>query len=112
MNVGELVPPPIRAEPFRRDRQSHVPAVAGCYALTTLTGLILYVGLTVNLRARMGNHLDTPEKVSPTPHGRAVFFHWLAPADTQAVERAWLNAHQLATGLRPVLNKADSPVSC
>ena len=65
MNVEALVPKPSAWEPFRRDRVGYVPMVSGCYVLTTQTGHILYVGLTSNLRGRMEQHLDTPEKVQP-----------------------------------------------
>lgn len=112
MIVGELVPCPTGVEPFRRDRLVGVPATSGCYALTTALGLVLYLGLASGLRARMKQHLDTPAKVLPTPNGRAVLFHWIETTTLEAVERGWLNSHRTAEGVLPILNKADSPVSC
>ena len=39
-------------------------------------------------------------------------FHWIETKVLEGVERGWLNSHVIATGARPILNKADSPVSC
>ena len=111
MTVDDLLPRPIASEPFRRDRQVHVPAVRGCYVLTTASGTILYLGLSVDLRGRMGQHLDAPEKVAPTVDGRAVLFHWLEVDNIEAVERGWLNSHRVAEGRLPILNKMNSPVA-
>lgn len=72
---------------------------------------ILYLGLSVNLRTRMDQHLDTPEKVRRTAQGRAIAFHWLKTGTLEGVERGWLNSHRVATGFLPILNKMDSPVS-
>lgn len=110
MKVDALRPRPTGCEPFRRDRLIHVPAASGCYVLATVTGDILYAGLATKLRTRMDQHLDSPEKTGPTPHGRAVQFFWLEADAIEAVERGWLNAHVLATGALPILNKVNSPV--
>lgn len=112
MNVGELVPAPALWEPFRRDMARNIPASPGCYALTTVGGHILYVGLATTLSQRFEQHLDTPTKVSPTEEGRAAIFHWLETTDLEPVERGWLNAHQVMEGRLPVLNALNSPVSC
>ena len=88
-----------------------IPTEKGCYVLTTVMGQIIYVGLTSNLQARFQQHLDTPEKVLPTTRGKAVFFHWLLSETLETTERGWLNAHVVAEGALPILNKAGSPVS-
>ena len=111
MNIASLIPLPGRREPFRRDRERFVPVKAGCYALTTFGGVVLYVGLAVNLRRRMNDHLDTPEKVNLTKHGRAVWFHWLETDETSKVERTWLNIHIQHEGEMPILNQIYSAVS-
>lgn len=111
MNFDALVPATIEVEPFRRDRSRFISAGSGCYALTTITGHILYLGLATTLVQRFVQHLDTPEKVAPTPEGRAALFHWIPTSALEATERGWLNAHRVKEGKLPILNKLDSPVS-
>jgi hypothetical protein len=77
--------------------------------LATFAGDILYIGMASDLRQRMGEHLDTPEKVVPTKNGRATRFYWLECKDLNKVERTWMNMHTLQHGVLPVLNKAYSP---
>lgn len=110
MKADQLRPAPMHFEGFRRDRHRHIPEASGNYVLTRIDNTILYVGLTKNLRKRFLQHLDRPEKISPTVHGRAVLFHWLESADTCSVERGWIFMHCNQEGARPVLNKADSPL--
>ena len=110
MNIEELSPQPTSSQPFRRDRQKFIPDAGGCYVLTTFGGDVLYVGLAIDMRRRMGQHLDTPAKRAPTPLGRAVVFHWLSCADLQQVERTWMNIHIQHEGRLPPLNGAYSPV--
>ncbi len=111
MNFENLVPQPNRSESFLRRRMHLIPAVSGCYALSSLDGTVLYVGLASNLQRRFGQHLDSPEKCSPTIHGRAVLFHWIESPDMNKIERTWMNIHIQNEGKRPVLNKVDSPIS-
>ncbi len=109
MNAADLVPTPIDRRPFRRRHQKFVPDRSGCYALSTFNGVVLYVGLAENLRRRMGEHLDTPEKISETRLGRAVWFHWVETIETNKVERTWMNIHIQFEGHLPELNKVYSP---
>ncbi len=111
MNIDALTPMPDKREPFRRSRERFIPNVPGCYVLTTFEGLVLYIGLTVDLRRRMNDHLDTPQKTNVTVKGRAVFFHWLETPETNKVERTWLNSHIQHEGVMPILNRVYSPVS-
>jgi hypothetical protein len=111
MNIAELIPRPASTETFRRNRQRFVPAEPGCYALTTFLGVVLYIGLSVNLQRRMGEHLDSPEKTKETPLGRAVLFHWTEGANTNQIEHTWLNIHIQQEGTLPILNKIYSPTS-
>src|SRR5580700_6325470 len=105
MNVGELVPQPQRCESFLRSRCRFVPETSGCYALTTFSKVVLYVGLATNLRRRMNDHLDSPEKTQATEKGRAVLFHWLETTDINMVERTWMNIHHQHEGTLPLINK-------
>lgn len=109
MNVALLTPKPLGRDSFRRSRQRFVPDKAGCYVLTTFDGTVLYIGLSVSLCRRMGEHLDTPSKVAPTSLGKAVWLYWLETPETNKVERTWLNMHMLTEGAMPLLNSAYSP---
>jgi hypothetical protein len=111
VKVSELIPEPLKKECFRRNRERFLPNSSGCYVLTTFDGTILYIGLTVAIRRRMVQHLDTPQKVAPTPLGRAIWIYWLDTPDTNKVERTWLNMHLLAEGSLPVLNSLYSPTA-
>ena len=112
MNVKDLVPVPDKRENFRRDRERFVPERSGCYALATFEGLVLYVGKSINLRQRFGNHLDDPQKVSKTRCGTAFFFYWRECDDleTEKIERTWQNECELHDGSLPILNKLRSPI--
>lgn len=109
MKVEVLVPRPVRRETFKRNRERFVPESSGCYVLSTFDDTVLYIGLSVNLRQRMNNHLDNPQKTGETKLGRAVFFYWLEAPDINKVERTWLNIHIQHEGVLPILNAIYSP---
>lgn len=113
MNIDKLSPPPIGREAFNRSRLRNIPSESGCYALTTFSREVLYIGLTVNLRNRMNNHLDNPAKNIATPSGRAVLFYWLTieAGELNKLERTWLNIHVENEGKFPLLNKMFSPTA-
>jgi hypothetical protein len=111
MNVSELIPQPHQFETFKRNRLRYIPDSSGCYVLATFTKTVLYIGLTVNLRRRMNEHLDNPEKTCELKLGRAVFVFWLECEDINKVERTWLNIHIQHEGKYPELNKMYSPTS-
>src|SRR6516164_6799218 len=98
MNIDGLNPCPDCREPFKRNKERFIPGVSGCYVLTTFDGSVLYIGLTDNLRRRMNEHLDGPQKTGTTTIGRAIFFHWLETPDPHTVERTWLNIHSYTEG--------------
>jgi hypothetical protein len=108
MNVAELTPLPGHKQLFSRDRVKFVTSTSGCYALTTFEGSVLYVGLATNLQRRIVQHLDTPEKVAPTPLGRAVWFWWYETPEINKVERTWMNIHIQHEGVIPTLNRIYS----
>lgn len=113
MNIRELVPLPTHREVFKRNRERFIPSSSGCYVLTTFSMDVLYVGLTKNLRSRMNNHLDDPEKVSETELGSVTFFHWLVVEvrKLEVIERTWQGIHIQYEGHLPFLNKVYSPTS-
>ena len=113
MTVAELLPPPNLKVLFNLSSFRRVPVRSGCYVLTTSAEMILYVGLATNLSIRFQQHLDNPGKTKPTKEGRAYLFHYLEceGKNLNQLERSWLNQYAAKHGCRPVLNKADSPVS-
>jgi len=111
MNVSTLIPQPQRRAGFLRSRERFVSEKSGCYVLTTFEGIVLYVGLAVNIRKRMNDHLDSPLKTKETPLGRAVWFYWLECEETEKIERTWMNIHTNVEGTLPILNSLYSPVA-
>lgn len=111
MIVTELIPRPVQCETFKRNRLRYIPEKPGCYVLTTFREMVVYIGLTANLRRRMNEHLDNPNKTCELKIGRAVFFYWLECQEVNKIERTWLNIHIQHEGMLPELNKVYSPVS-
>lgn len=112
MNVSELKPEVLLRFEFRLRNQKFIPALPGCYALTTFDGLILYVGLSEQLRVRFGQHRESKEKTAVTDLGRVFWFYHLEAElnEIHRIERAWLNQHLDLHGEFPILNKMSSPV--
>lgn len=79
--------------------------------LSSFDRTVIYIGLSKNIRRRMNEHLDNPEKTGETPLGRAIFFYWLEDAELNKIERTWLNIHIQHEGALPILNSIYSPVS-
>ena len=112
MNVSVLVPKPEKKTWFRLSSSSSVPNVPGCYVLADAFGEILYLGLTVTLRTRFEQHLDTPEKLIVTCDGKAHHFHYLRcePTTLEFIERSWLEQFRNKHARLPVHNKVSSPI--
>jgi hypothetical protein len=111
VTLDELVPLPAARRPFRLDHQKFVPRRSGCYVLSTFLNEVLYVGLAIDLRRRMGEHLDNPGKTAETALGRAIWFSWFETEEREKVERTWMNIHLSKEGRLPVLNGAYSPAA-
>ncbi len=111
MKLENLSPPPLLREPFRRSRERFIPARSGCYALCTYDKDVLYVGLANNIRRRIVQHLDSPQKTESSKFGRAVFVYWLETNDINKVERTWLNINLIQEGRLPPLNNIYSPTA-
>lgn len=112
MKIEELTPQPEEKVHFTLASFKMVPKQSGCYVLTTFGGAILYVGLSDNLFNRFQQHLDNSEKTNPTKEGKAIWFYFKIydPKNLPELERTWLNQFTCKHGIRPILNKADSPV--
>lgn len=111
MKIGQLLPLPSHNQLFRRSHVKFFPSQGGCYLLATFDEEILYIGLSVNLRNRIEQHLDNPEKTLLTSNGRAVIVHYLESNEPERLERTWMNNAISIDGNLPILNKAYSPTS-
>ena len=112
MNISSLVPKTEQRLQFSLSYWKFVPKLAGCYALTTFDGTILYVGLSDDLHRRFSEHRDSDTKRLPTQSGLAFWFYYLLcePKELNRIERTWLNEHVTQHGILPPLNKINSPV--
>ena len=107
MKLEELTSQMSERVAFRLDHVRFVPNRSGCYALTNVDEIVLYVGMTINLQRRIEDHLSDPEKVNITSQGRAVWFHYgLLPEDRlDHAEKQLLRDHKMVEGAWPILNK-------
>jgi excinuclease UvrABC nuclease subunit len=113
MKIEELIPQPKDKVPFKLSSYKSVPKVMGCYVLTTFDNDIIYIGLSENLNGRFQQHLDNPEKISPTKDGKAIWFYFATydPKNLPHLERTWINQFVALHGRLPILNKVNSPIS-
>ena len=113
MKIEELNPTPAGKNRFNLASYKLVPKEAGCYVITSFDNEILYIGLAQNLNSRFVQHLDNSEKTMPTAEGKAIWFYYLNyhSNNLPELERSWLNQYSAKHGRRPILNKADSPIS-
>lgn len=111
MNIASLIPRPEAKLPFRLAHLKFAPTRSGCYVLSTFDGFVLYLGLAIDLRRRLEDHLGSPDKTRLVKGGRAVWFHWLQTSDVNKVERTWMNIHIQHEGRLPELNAIYSPTA-
>lgn len=113
MRVERLSPAPDNQTQFAWSHHVTVPDQAGCYALATYNGDVLYVGLaTASIRSRMGSHLDSPAKRKGCDLGVPFWFYYILRTDTEVgpIERGWMNQAILEDGEMPPLNQVYSPL--
>ena len=113
MIVSELTPIPGHKFRFNFESFKLIPKHAGCYVISSHDNMILYIGLAVNLNSRFMQHLNNPEKTSPTTEGKPIWFYYLEydQNNLNVLERSWMNQYSARYGRRPILNKKDSPIS-
>jgi excinuclease UvrABC nuclease subunit len=113
MKLQYLSPTPVDRVQFKLISYKSVPKVEGCYVLTTFDDSILYIGLSKNLYERFQQHLNNPEKTSPTADGKANWFYYTTydKKNLPKLERTWVNQYQIIHGRLPILNKVSSPIS-
>lgn len=113
MKINTLTPYPSDQIRFAWSHYLAVPEKPGCYAITTFSGDVLYVGLaTASIRSRMKIHLDTPEKRAGDIAGLPFWFHFLVRSSEEvaSIERGWMNQSILEDGGMPSLNRIYSPL--
>ncbi|MCE5210702.1 MAG: GIY-YIG nuclease family protein [Deltaproteobacteria bacterium] len=113
MKIADLIPLPKDKVHFKLSSFKLVPKETGCYVLTTFDNDILYIGLSDDLFTRFQQHLDNPDKTNPTEEGKVIWFYYMIydAKNLPKLERTWLNQFSNIHGRRPILNKADSPIS-
>ena len=112
MKISELKPPPIKNVLFQRNKYLLVPDFSGCYALTNTENDILYIGQAKNFNQRFQQHLDNPDKTTPTKEGVAWKFWYLEYDSIKLtfLENTWLQDFQRNEGCLPILNKVQAPI--
>ena len=116
MKVSRLIPPCKGKVLFSREKLREVPDESGCYVLSNHHEEIMYVGQTGQtagrtLRARMEEHLDSPEKTAATKLGASFWFHYLVAERSRLnrIELGWYHRHEEVEGKHPILNKQRPP---
>lgn len=94
MHINEMAPSLTRRTHFSAGYSARVPDEAGCYALTSASGVVLYLGWAGNLRRCFGEQAVNANMWWNTPDGRAVYFSFAAGGDPAAevlcfVDRSW-----------------------
>lgn len=112
MKVAWLEPKVVNKVHFTWKGHILVPDSAGCYAITTFSEEVVYVGIASSLRNRMGDHLETPEKRGGFNGEVSYWFHFLEEGNEyqrKRIEAGWLLLSTAIDGCYPPLNKIASP---
>jgi len=111
MTTNLLKPKIEKTIEFEYSNQKKIPISFGCYIITNFNSEIMYIGKASNLRNRFTNHLETEEKISQTPLGKAYWFSFRECKDIfeiEKLERGWLNEYVLKRGELPIFNKISA----
>ena len=86
----------------------HISDRPGCYVIANMYGDVLYIGQTVDLRRRMGEHLSDQRMTQRTALGLPSWFYYKYASDVDLVktEGSLLSAHKFARGELPILNRS------
>ncbi len=84
-----------------------VPDRPGCYVIANMYEGVLYIGQTVNLRRRMGEHLSDKRMTQRTALGLPSWFYYkyVSDADLINTEGSLLSAYKFVRGELPLLNR-------
>lgn len=113
MTFAQLKPTPISKNYFDRCGSNQIPRVSGCYALCRSDGLIFYIGQSRNIRSRIKQHLQNPQKTKRTEFGTpsVVWFLEYPKEKLNSLENTWIQSYKNAhCGKLPLLNKVDAPI--
>ena len=113
MVATQLKPTPISKDYFDRYGSNRIPKVSGCYALCRSDGLIFYIGQSKNIRSRIKQHLNNPQKTRKTEYGTAsmVFYLEYPKERLDALENSWIHSYKNAhCGKLPLFNKIEAPI--
>jgi predicted GIY-YIG superfamily endonuclease len=113
MKYSELIPKAETQSVFDILHIRQMPEMSGCYILTNFHGEIIYIGLAKNLRKRVLQHLENPEKNTITKSGKIYYIYYKVldnELKINQLERGWLNEYELVHGGLPPLNKIHSPL--
>ena len=108
MKVGDLSQNIRQRVPFRLSEQLRVPETSGCYVLTNIDDDVLYVGQTLDLNRRAGEHFTDARMTAITREGPVSWFYWrLWPTGKiKQAETQLLVKFKYAEGRLPALNIA------
>ena len=85
-----------------------IPNQPGCYVIANMGGAVLYIGQTVDLRRRMGEHLSDPRMTQRTSLGLPSWYYYKYVSDAELIktEASLLSWHKFSSGELPILNRS------
>lgn len=108
MKITELDQTMSTRQPFAHRAVLRVPVDPGCYVMASIDDDVLYIGRTVSLRRRIGEHLENAEMTTRTSLGWPRWFYYktMAADAVEHYERRLLGRHEQYDGSLPPLNRA------
>ena len=96
---------------FSKQKEKKVAKESGIYLLTNFSGDILYIGISVNLRRRFNEHIQSSKAFALTPKGKSFWFYYSLCHETQhrSLERGLLSQVELNEGKLPWFNQVRAP---
>ena len=107
MKIRECAPEMQNKLAFNRHENIGLSSIPGCYCITNIYCEILYIGKTVNLNTRMGQHLHDPRMRQRTNIGLASWFYYVEvpDRDLHVREEELLGRYIFKEGVLPPLNR-------
>ena len=96
---------------FSYQKYSLIPKESGVYAITNYKGDILYIGISINLKKRFSDHIDSNKFHDITPIGKSYWFYYILkdPQNHRKFERGLIHHIELFDGALPWFNKYRPP---
>lgn len=97
---------------FSQQKEKRIPKESGVYLLTNFSGEVLYVGVSINLRRRFCEHINSSKASLLTPQGKSFWFYYTLcyEKEYRALERGLLCQVELVEGRLPWFNQVRAPV--